>query len=79
VTPTTDPQHAGGAKLPLGRAISLSYSTYFGNFGDVLRASWLWLIVTGAFSAIAGWMQAAWMAQAFASIRRGAAAQAAFG
>jgi len=46
-------------KLPLGRTIRLSYSTYFGQFSDVLRASWLWLVLAGAFTGAISWKLAA--------------------
>ena len=42
-------------KLPLGRTVRLSYSTYFGQFSDVLRASWLWLVLAGAFTGAINW------------------------
>jgi len=33
-------------KLPLGEAISLSYAWFVQKFPDVLRISWLWLVIT---------------------------------
>ena len=52
------------AKLPLGATIGLSYSTYFQNFPDVLRASWLWLVLVAPLGGIVGWLQGAWFAEA---------------
>jgi hypothetical protein len=39
----TGSRRDGAAKLPLWDTIHLSYSSYFENFSDVLRISWLWL------------------------------------
>lgn len=60
-----------GAKLPLGATISLSYSTYFQNFADVLRASWLWLVLVAPLTGVVGWLQASWFAEAVAVMKRG--------
>jgi len=46
-----------GAKLPLWHTIGLAYSSYFHNFPDVLRASWLWLLVVATMAGIANWLQ----------------------
>lgn len=48
-------------KLPLGRAISLSYSTYFRHFIDALRTSWVWFLTVGLLTGFAGWQQWSWM------------------
>ncbi len=52
--PAIDSQGAANLKLPLWDTICLSYSTYFYNFQDVLRISWLWLAV-----AVISWL---WLA-----------------
>jgi hypothetical protein len=70
-----DPQRATNPKLPLGATIGLSYSTYFHNFVDVLRASWLWLLITAPFTGAAAWMQASWMAGVFADMKQGGSPQ----
>jgi hypothetical protein len=59
-----------GAKLPLGATIGLSYSTYFRNFVDVLRTSWLWLLLVAPLGGIVGWMQAVWFAEAVANMKQ---------
>jgi hypothetical protein len=49
---------AGGRpypKLPFREAVSLSYSSYFANFGEALRASWLWLVITAAVMGLVSW------------------------
>jgi hypothetical protein len=53
-------------KLPLGEAISLSYAWFFQKFADVLRISWLWLVLGGVLIGAANWMQWSGMAAAFA-------------
>lgn len=65
------PPDAPYPKLPFGDAVRLSYSTYFGHFTDALRASWLWLIVTAAFTGFASWQQWSWMATAMANLKPG--------
>lgn len=49
-------------KLPLRNTVGLAYASFVGHFADALRASWLWLIVTAAFTAYASWQQWSWMA-----------------
>jgi hypothetical protein len=58
-------------KLPLWDTISLSYSTYFSNFLDALRTSWLWLVVVAALTGVASWQQWSWMATAMANMKPG--------
>jgi hypothetical protein len=58
-------------KLPFWDTVSLSYSTYFANFIDVLRASWLWMIVAAVFTYFASLQQWTWMASAMANIKPG--------
>jgi len=60
---TTDLE-AAYPKLPFWDAVSFAYYTYVTNFKDVLRASWLWLIVAAALTATAGRWQSSWMATA---------------
>jgi GYF domain 2 len=48
---------AANPKLPLWDTIRLSYSTYFQNFPDVLRISWLWLAVATPLMGTAIWLQ----------------------
>src|ERR1700744_2531872 len=36
-------------KLPVWDVVGQAYSDYFGNFTDVLRATWLWLVLGAAF------------------------------
>jgi uncharacterized protein DUF4339 len=58
---------AGNPKLPLWDTIRLSYSTYFHNFPDVLRISWLWLAAAGILS----WLLFSWTAGVTAAMKRG--------
>ncbi len=58
---------AANPKLPLWDTIRLSYSSYFHNFPDVLRISWLWLAATG----ILGWLLISWAAGVTAALKRG--------
>jgi hypothetical protein len=62
-------------KLPFWDAVSLAYSSYFQHFVDALRASWLWLIVVAALTAVASWWQWSWMATAIANMKPGAPPQ----
>ena len=59
------------AKLPFWDTVGLSYSTYFRHFTDALRTSWLWLIVTAAFTGFASWQQWSWMATVMANLKPG--------
>jgi hypothetical protein len=58
-------------KLPFWNVVSLSYSTYFRHFIDVLRASWLWLVVVTVFTGFASWYQLSWMAVTMANLKPG--------
>jgi hypothetical protein len=49
------------SKLPLRNVIGLSYSTYFHHFTDVLRISWLWLVLIAPLIGIASWLQWSWL------------------
>jgi hypothetical protein len=62
-------------KLPFRETVGLAYSTYFSHFTDALRASWLWLVVAAAFTAVASWQQWSWMARAVANLKPGAPPQ----
>ena len=48
-------------KLPLWKTIRLSYATYYNNFPDLLRTSWLWLILIGVLIGGGGWLQWSWI------------------
>jgi hypothetical protein len=58
-------------KLPLGEAISLSYAWFFQRFPDVLRISWVWLVLGGALFGITNWLQWSWMATVMAGAPNG--------
>ena len=66
----SEPMGGGVAKLPLRETIKLSYSSYFNNFGDVLRISWLWLALVVPLMGAASWLQLSWMAGAMANLKR---------
>ncbi len=65
-------QGAAIKRFPLWSTIRLSYSTYFANFKDVLRISWLWLIVVPPLSGIVMALQASWMTDLVANMKSGA-------
>jgi hypothetical protein len=65
------PQDAANTKLPLWDTIGASYSTYFDNFGDVLRICWLWLVLGAVLGGIASWVQWSWLVGVMADLRRG--------
>jgi hypothetical protein len=46
----TEPSSATTPKLRLWDTICRSYSSYFYHFTDVLRTSWLWLVVVGSLT-----------------------------
>jgi hypothetical protein len=62
-------------KLPFWDTVSLAYSTYFRHFIDALRASWLWLIVAAALTAVSSWQQWSWMTAAIANLKPGVLSQ----
>lgn len=72
---TADSQRAANPKLPLWDTICLSYSAYFDNFSNVLRVSWLWLVVVAPIAGFAGWAQGAWMTGLVADTRHKMPAQ----
>jgi hypothetical protein len=66
-----DPQGAANPKLPLWDTICLSYSTYFHNFQDVLRITWLWLAVTALLMGTVNWQLFSWLAEVMTSLKPG--------
>jgi hypothetical protein len=66
-----DAEGAANPKLPLWETICLSYSTYLHNFKDVLRISWLWLLVTAALTGAANWLQMSWIVGLLAELKPG--------
>jgi hypothetical protein len=62
----------GAAKLPLWDTICLSYSSYFRNFPDVLRISWLWLAVVTPLWGVVIWLSLSLKATLAAGMKRGA-------
>jgi hypothetical protein len=60
------PRGAANPKLPLWDTICLAYSTYVHFFSDVLRITWLWLVLCGLLSGIASIRQWSWMAELIA-------------
>jgi hypothetical protein len=65
------PTGAASAKLPLWDAICRSYSIYFYDFPDVLRISWLWLVVAVPLLGISNWQRWSWAAGAMANLKAG--------
>lgn len=70
-----DPRPASVPKLPLWDAIRLSYAIYGYYFRDLLRMSWLWLVVAAPLTAAANWLQWSSMAALAANARRGMSPQ----
>jgi hypothetical protein len=66
---------AANPKLPLWDTIRLSYSTYFQNFTDVLRITWLWLAVAAPLMGIMTWQTFSSMAGLMADMKRGPSPQ----
>jgi GYF domain 2 len=62
---------AADPKLPLWNTICLSYSSYFRNFPDVLRISWLWLAVVAPLMGIMSRLQLSWVAGVQADMKGG--------
>src|SRR5262249_5009848 len=67
---TSRHDRATNPKLLLWNTIRLSYSSYFHNFPDVLRISWLWLVAAGVLS----WLRFTWIAGVVAAMKQGMAA-----
>jgi hypothetical protein len=44
-------------KLPVWDVVGQAYSDYFGHFADVLRVSWLWLVMGAALFGVLNWQQ----------------------
>lgn len=57
-------------KLPLGATISLAYAWFFEKFTDILRISWLWLVLFAIAAAAVGWLQWNWFATSLAAITK---------
>jgi hypothetical protein len=66
-----DAERAAKSKLPLWQTISLSYSTYFVHFMDVLRISWLWLLVVAVLVGISISLNLSWLAEVVANSKPG--------
>lgn len=58
-------------KLPFWGTVGLSYSTYFRNFMEALRASWLWLILVAALTSAVSWSQWSRMADMTTNMKAG--------
>jgi len=59
------------AKLPLGQAIKRSYSIFFSHFGDVLRITWLWLLIVVPISGYCMWLHGQKLPAIFDAIKKG--------
>lgn len=68
---TESPTELPYPKLPFWDSVSLSYATYFGNLAAVLRASWIWLLVIAALTALVSWHQWSWMTTVIANLKPG--------
>jgi hypothetical protein len=68
---TADTQASANPKLPFWRTISLSYSFYFEHLGDVLRVSWLWLLIYMPLVGVTSWLQMSWLTEAIANMKPG--------
>lgn len=55
---TLPPSPASLSKLPFWRTVGACYATVFGNFGELLRISWLWLLIMLPVYAAAEWLDA---------------------
>jgi hypothetical protein len=73
---TESPPDLPYPKLPFWDSVSLSYATYFGNLAAVLRASWLWLVMAAALTALVSWQQWSWMSGVITNLRPGQPPQA---
>lgn len=56
-------------KLPLWPTVKKSYASYFAHFPDVLRATWLWLILVAALIGGGSWLQWSWIVQTIAELK----------
>jgi len=59
------------SKLPLANTITLSYSDFFQRFADVLRISWLWLVIAALLIGLKRWQQWSWMGTAISETGKG--------
>ena len=55
---TLPPSTTSPPKLPFWRTVGACYATVFGNFGQLLRISWLWLLIMLPVYAAAEWLDA---------------------
>ena len=55
---TLPPSPTSLSKLPFWRTVGACYATVFGNFGELLRISWLWLLIMLPVYAAAEWLDA---------------------
>lgn len=47
-------------KLPLWQSIYITYSSYFRHFRDVVRVTWLWIVLVAAMWTVAEWVRWSW-------------------
>jgi hypothetical protein len=47
-------------KLPVGRTIKLAYASYVQGFGEILRISWVWLLICAMLPVVANWVRQSW-------------------
>jgi hypothetical protein len=59
------------SKLPFWETIGISYSFYFQHLADVLRISWLWLLIFVPLVGVTSWLQSTWFAKLVANMRPG--------
>ena len=53
---TLPPSPTSPPKLPFWRTVGACYATVFGNLGQLLRISWLWLLIMLPVYAVAQWL-----------------------
>jgi len=44
-------------KLPLRATIRLAYQSFFTHFGDLLRISWVWIVICALLSTTSSWLK----------------------
>ena len=57
---TSPPSATSPPKLPFWRTVGACYAIVFGNFGQLLRVSWLWLLIMLPVYAAAEWLASRW-------------------
>jgi len=72
----TGEEGEANSKLPLGTKISLAYSSYFQNFIDALRISWLFLLLVVPLIGATTWQQMSWFTTAVVNLKSGMPLQA---